>query len=109
MGPRPFSRGRSRFQFADEVLLRGFNGASTFQSRKGGNKVYMGAGTAPLQWGLDLSVEEGAIGTGNNEVSPIASMGPRPFSRGRHRAVFQDHARQDLLQWGLDLSVEEGA
>ena len=75
-----------------------------------GSKVYDGdAWSVPLQWGLDLSVEEGAIGTGNNEVSPIASMGPRPFSRGRHRAVFQDHARQDLLQWGLDLSVEEGA
>ena len=46
-----------------------------------------------LQWGLDLSVEEGRVGLSNPRSGQRASMGPRPFSRGR----FPCELRKDLV------------
>ena len=62
---------------------QGFNGAATFRSRKVVREV---ACPPPivLQWGRDLSVAEGAgnVGRGARHATR-ASMGPRPFGRGR--------------------------
>ena len=84
MGPRPFSRGRPVYEEPEFRTRVGFNGASTFQSRKGPHSNELTVSSSPLQWGLDLSVEE-----------------------GRRRWLCRLHLYR--LQWGLDLSVEEGS
>ena len=135
---------------------RRFNGAATFRSRKEpNNRLYQAAGSL-LQWGRDLSVAEGSgahtkrpagrplqwgrdlsVAEGRRRPQPVdakrrasmgprpfgrgrkveyhrhrrnqgASMGPRPFGRGRHVRAAADLARR-LLQWGRDLSVAEGS
>ena len=69
---------------------RGFNGAATFQSRKPavqrGPRLYVDQ----LQWGRDLSVAETAVRADDEDLVKLASMGPRPFSRGnppRHSPI----------------------
>ena len=88
----------------------GFNGAATFRSRKGTRNRRTPGKRARLQWGRDLSVAEGGMLSGRPSVPPgfngaatfrsrkvrtnggrqahdIASMGPRPFGRGRCPAL----------------------
>ena len=108
-----------------------FNGAATFRSRKGARRRRSGGAGATLQWGRDLSVAEGRradfappdhymasmgprpFGRGRLIVglAPIsvwrASMGPRPFGRGRV-GMRPPCTRFSQLQWGRDLSVAEG-
>ena len=107
MGPRPFGRGRlanNRRSSLDAQLQWGrdlsvaegpqsrqpisiasasFNGAATFRSRKVGQFRH-----APHDYGP-------------------ASMGPRPFGRGR-RGAWRAATPPIWLQWGRDLSVAEG-
>ena len=83
-----------------------FNGAATFRSRKGGVP-------RPAQHALDASMGPRPFGRGRLQPgqslsrSGGASMGPRPFGRGRRLTAgeFEAWAR---LQWGRDLSVAEG-
>ncbi len=82
MGPRPFSRGDRCPPVPAKVLVKGFNGAATFQSRRPGDTTYQ------------HRPEE-------------ASMGPRPFSRGDLVVQLKDGAFVGWLQWGRDLSVAE--
>ena len=134
MGPRPFGRGRGILPRRLFAGMCGFNGAATFRSRKvcNGRRNSQIRGK-PLQWGRDLSVAEGAglcqrLGDGAGH----ASMGPRPFGRGRplsggkyngHTGRFNGAATfrsrkecsgsvssrlRNGLQWGRDLSVAEG-
>ncbi len=37
----------------------------------------------------------------------IASMGPRPYGRGKDQRVISQRWKRHGLQWGLDLTVEE--
>ena len=60
-----------------------------------------------LQWGRDLSAAEGARHVGRGRCGRGASMGPRPFGRGR-LVVLHDRRDGLLLQWGRDLSAAEG-
>ena len=83
-----------------------FNGAATFRSRKGRRGRHGVGRVEPLQWGRDLSVAEGALPPGMPAAAlsfngaatfrsrkvrakglameiHCASMGPRPFGRGR--------------------------
>ena len=86
MGPRPFGRGRAApGTGSSRAALRRFNGAATFRSRKGGRRLYAGAGSprasmGPRPFGRGRSWP-------NSQRSPgaKASMGPRPFGRGRCR------------------------
>ena len=153
MGPRPFGRGRFGARDQDSRPPVSFNGAATFRPRKAGEIAVSVSGEA-LQWGRDLSAAEGfslALRTGvvpsfngaatfrprkdqqggRRHCGLIASMGPRPFGRGRrrgHRActrgprasmgprpfgrgrqgrrASRTHGRR--LQWGRDLSAAEG-
>ena len=156
MGPRPFGRGRPSESQAEYYRLAGFNGAATFRSRKASATRVCRYGSAGLQWGRDLSVAEGrdceehiapvmplqwgrdlSVAEGRSSRAPgrchvDASMGPRPFGRGRTSgcarstrsrgcfngaATFRSrkapgrrtmHGRIITLQWGRDLSVAEG-
>ena len=140
---------------ASRVGIHGFNGAATFRSRK---VPIDGCGMArriALQWGRDLSVAEGGAGLAAGPAPSCfngaatfrsrkvrgrqglglgrraASMGPRPFGRGRRQALEDPLAgirasmgprpfgrgrlpadtaylRWNGLQWGRDLSVAEG-
>ena len=107
MGPRPFGRGRwvraarrrkhkGRFNGAATFRSRkgppsscitsartGFNGAATFRSRKVPELDGEAIGSALLQWGRDLSVAEGSRAGAAVHATLHASMGPRPFGRGR--------------------------
>ena len=109
-----------------------FNGAATFRSRKGGSTCNEIHQSTQLQWGRDLSVAEGpqeysefyAIlrfngaatfrsRKGSEEGLPHgrdrpASMGPRPFGRGRKHLPTKRRRNARGLQWGRDLSVAEG-
>ena len=105
MGPRPFGRGRPKYGTAAIGTLRlqwgrdlsaaegeaaassspsagGFNGAATFRPRKGAVVVVIQA-VLWLQWGRDLSAAEGAGSMFRLMMAGSASMGPRPFGRGR--------------------------
>ena len=130
MGPRPFGRGRITAARHSGNHVGCFNGAATFRSRKARQPMRRKRGRA-LQWGRDLSVAEGAkdleafcarlpasmgprpFGRGRPARIPLArphppaSMGPRPFGRGR-LAMLERRPEQVGLQWGRDLSVAEG-
>ncbi len=111
MGPRLFSRG-NRQANAIRQSRAGFNGAATLQSRKSATWC-QAVRDLKLQWGRDSSVAEigGAVLMGGlgikcfngaatlqsrkflsalrEAAEEIASMGPRLFSRGNHRATRQ--------------------
>ena len=131
MGPRPFGRGRAEYNrrqiehYAASMGPRPF-GRGRLPSRMGLPR------TPQLQWGRDLSVAEGGVRHGQApgllscfngaatfrsrkdpkmhllpSVQSCASMGPRPFGRGRTRSGLTS-LESELLQWGRDLSVAEG-
>ena len=107
MGPRPFGRGRrtglskaaqSRLlQWGRDLSVaegcwrcrptaprcRRFNGAATFRSRKAVKDLRRLYALYALQWGRDLSVAEGDDSISRTPSTGRASMGPRPFGRGR--------------------------
>ena len=90
------------------MVRRRFNGAATFRSRKGHCVPAGHVARVRLQWGRDLSVAEGSWLAAKARGRHTASMGPRPFGRGRARMPMPDRARSLMLQWGRDLSVAEG-
>ena len=130
MGPRPFGRGRSikDYSFVFMIKLQWGRDLSVAE----GNMDAVGADdAAKLQWGRDLSVAEGPYGpcppattAGFNGAATFrsrkaakarqvrtlhaASMGPRPFGRGRFKTSDRERSALRLLQWGRDLSVAEG-
>ena len=133
MGPRPFGRGRGTIRRPGGGRSGGgFNGAATFRSRKA-SYTTRGRSTSPLQWGRDLSVAEGRGGgppippcrkasmgprpfgrgrvgiAGGVLFQLVASMGPRPFGRGRAQPPGIPRLFLKRLQWGRDLSVAEGS
>ena len=108
MGPRPFGRGRVPSIVTHAKILGCFNGAATFRSRKAAAPPRRRQIPRKLQWGRDLSVAEGWSHEFELIWRKAASMGPRPFGRGRDAI---DQVRQGgimVLQWGRDLSVAEG-
>ena len=108
-----------------------FNGAATFRPRKVRVMQRERRADGGLQWGRDLSAAEGRAAARNHRPH-AASMGPRPFGRGRPAnftvrkpcatrfngaATFRPRKEAkalaetlyDLaLQWGRDLSAAEG-
>ena len=130
MGPRPFGRGRapatgtmpstSWLQWGRDLSVaegssgigkaggrHSFNGAATFRSRKVPNYILADVLDGLLQWGRDLSVAEGAPHLPYH-LTQAASMGPRPFGRGRANPHCRIFSEKFALQWGRDLSVAEG-
>ena len=83
MGPRPFGRGRYVDMPAPVMADDRFNGAATFRSRKDRAAKDLGLQENTLQWGRDLSVAEGVGPCEGLRGGGNASMGPRPFGRGR--------------------------
>ena len=84
MGPRPFSRGKLESRrIASADVATGFNGAATFQPRKGYRSQCTATQLTQLQWGRDLSAAESS-GTQSVDVDRI-----------------------DVLQWGRDFSAAE--
>ena len=156
MGPRPFGRGRlaptggrawkcvcfngaatfrprkAIVEFYPMSLFASFNGAATFRPRKVGITKTIEQMTKGLQWGRDLSAAEGSPRPTEPPAPAPASMGPRPFGRGRpvhcpdwhwdrhasmgprpfgrgRLAATQDGGSDYQLQWGRDLSAAEGS
>ena len=107
MGPRPFGRGRTPTVRNNATATPSFNGAATFRSRKAQAAPPGRYGLAELQWGRDLSVAEGPSWRPDPPTTCPASMGPRPFGRGRGIARLLAGEKAQL-QWGRDLSVAEG-
>ena len=66
--------------------IRRFNGAATFRSRKAAAGTGVCSCGMMLQWGRDLSVAEGPLLQQRRPQQRPASMGPRPFGRGRQVA-----------------------
>ena len=85
MGPRPFGRGRRVIACGGRLFRVRFNGAATFRSRKACYAIQKVEREDLLQWGRDLSVAEGSSSGSNDTNFRVASMGPRPFGRGRAR------------------------
>ena len=108
MGPRPFGRGRSIPADSSSRDRKRFNGAATFRSRKAAPPQTAGAKVPKLQWGRDLSVAEGRRLGPRARGPKCASMGPRPFGRGRQQLQPYTPKGRPMLQWGRDLSVAEG-
>ena len=82
MEPRPFSRGDSTPSTTSCPTPFCFNGAATFQSRRRVAAQSMSGLSSKLQWSRDLSVAE-TMGHLAVVLRPVlASMEPRPFSRG---------------------------
>ena len=132
MGPRPFGRGRlvyaeaattaPKLQWGRDlsvaeggraatwpVSVFSFNGAATFRSRKGQRQR--------RAW-QNASCFNGAATFRSRKARPRrhaasgrqrASMGPRPFGRGRSPLRGGTPKVTGALQWGRDLSVAEGA
>ena len=71
-------------QYAERSKTLRFNGAATFRSRKAGLTDHVAVHVVR------------------------ASMGPRPFGRGRPPQKAQVDEYVIRLQWGRDLSVAEG-
>ena len=155
MGPRPFSRGNAAQSPAASLSRRGFNGAAAFQPRKclrpdarpGPPSRFNGAAAfqprkwlftkgrkmaeMQLQWGRGLSAAEIPYHHTSTTTCNIASMGPRPFSRGNFVDSVNTHTTdpasmgprpfsrgngtpralgcpgRSWLQWGRGLSAAE--
>ena len=131
MGPRPFGRGRSEISELTgtiEALLQWGRDLSVAEGGLSATSLSIGS---RLQWGRDLSVAEGETPDGAYRAGQNASMGPRPFGRGRRKAarggipkrpasmgprpfgrgrisVTRGATTTAGLQWGRDLSVAEG-
>ena len=107
MGPRPFGRGRGNSTYmlrfglmmlqwgrdlsvaegrcvpGSVITAGGLQWGRDLSVAEGANKQYRPRVPDKLQWGRDLSVAEGgAVGPDVDGVHG-ASMGPRPFGRGR--------------------------
>ena len=106
MGPRPFGRGRGNGITAWDRLAPLQWGRDLSVAEGNGQPRENGSPHA-LQWGRDLSVAEGAMPAASTTTPYGASMGPRPFGRGRLMACKGICATMPL-QWGRDLSVAEG-
>ena len=132
MGPRPFGRGRSAAGAEGPDLIPGVNGAATVWPRKESCRLWcndtederqwgrdrlaaegvvfgvMIVMSAARQWGRDRLAAEGCAPRRLHATAMVASMGPRPFGRGRPcpRPTPQfHHARQ----WGRDRLAAEGS
>ena len=82
MGPRLFSRGNHVATRRCEGSYARFNGAAAFQPRKRWTSWPPRCKRTPLQWGRGFSAAE-TVEVGRRRcVGPVASMGPRLFSRG---------------------------
>ena len=82
MGPRPFSRGNRQLHGVHARFFYRFNGAAAFQPRKSAPRRWLGRKPGRLQWGRGLSAAEIERRAADSTPNIIASMGPRPFSRG---------------------------
>ena len=83
MGPRPFGRGRSKTIMSAPLARRLLQWGRDLSVAEGSRRCKPPAGTISLQWGRDLSVAEGSWPPGLTRRFAKASMGPRPFGRGR--------------------------
>ena len=88
MVPMPLQWGRDRSVAESRVLCRAFRASPAFN----------GAATVRSRKAVRIGLEKGLL---------VASMGPRPFGRGRYHFFAYPH-KKTLLQWGRDLSVAEG-
>ena len=80
--PRPFSRGNSSNADHRHNRRLGFNSATTFQPWKHGQNILMMKVLGQLQFGHDLSAVETQVACKVKEYRFLASIRPRPFSRG---------------------------
>ncbi len=82
MGPRLFSRGNQVQNSNRNQTSMGFNGAAAFQPRKLCEQCGSHLTRGPLQWGRGFSAAEMSYRELWTPFNPVASMGPRLFSRG---------------------------
>ena len=133
MGPRPFGRGRLITTRRAPEPCHGFNGAATFRSRKDVGAIRLATqkvlgfnGAATFRSRKGRRVPQGGKRKGSASMGPRpfgrgrytlnqwrvamskASMGPRPFGRGRPPGGYKHSELRMKLQWGRDLSVAEG-
>ena len=122
MGPRPFSRGNQLEKPSTSGYDQSFNGAAAFQPRKSRHKRRRLAAVLALQWGRGLSAAEmttlldrlAAADAGFNGAAAfqprkfrarraasrgrlLASMGPRPFSRGNDASPSAHRGHRDCF------------
>ena len=130
MGPRPFGRGRcvlgaagvaanllqwgrdlsvaeGRSPLGGRPRRRRFNGAATFRSRKALGRAAAAAGGGGFNGAATFRSRKAVGGVRGGRLAHSASMGPRPFGRGRDWLMGPKDL-EGLLQWGRDLSVAEG-
>ena len=130
-GPRPFGRGRPSVMGRILLVQFALQWGRDLSVAEGTACTAGSFGRGLLQWGRDLSVAEGDRARGGPPAgarfngaatfrsrkdaewedlpdAEAASMGPRPFGRGRgYTNMFSFFTLP--LQWGRDLSVAEGA
>src|SRR6266498_3421231 len=92
MGPRPFDRGRPRRCPSRRRRVPCFNGSTAFRPWETTVGDVLDRAATELQWVHGLSTVGDAIGAFSPSARPEASMGPRPFDRGRRP--------RHLLQYG---------
>ena len=130
MGPRPFGRGRHVQVVEQAGAGCGLQWGRDLSAAEGMRVAGVYEPVCRLQWGRDLSAAEGSRRARRaisstcfngaatfrprkaNRVrgprpDPPASMGPRPFGRGRDEYVVLGVVGV-VLQWGRDLSAAEG-
>ena len=131
MGPRPFGRGRPPPAASCRPGLC-VNGAATVWPRKDGGRspdqgnarrrqwgrdrlAAEGASSPAVwiaarrrQWGRDRLAAEGRYRAGGTVRGLAASMGPRPFGRGRLACACRARRAQIKRQWGRDRLAAEG-
>ena len=131
MGPRPFGRGRLLWQPSSPASRSTLQWGRDLSVAEGAHGRGRGGCRVVLQWGRDLSVAEGRghrydavdvlgfngaatfrsrkVSEGQTPKEALAaSMGPRPFGRGRAAGALGIPPWPPELQWGRDLSVAEG-
>ncbi len=92
MGPRLFRRGNYIQAIFSDLVISGFNGATSFQTWKWPGYHKAAPSHNMLQWGHVFSdVEITSRGDTYPPDRPAASMGPRLFRRGNYiQAIFSD-------------------
>ena len=108
MGPRPFGRGRCLVWLFRVFEFYCVNGAATVWPRKDADHSHASPPAFQRQWGRDRLAAEGRPTRRVGRRPATASMGPRPFGRGRHGLGMGGGAGR-RRQWGRDRLAAEGS
>ena len=107
MGPRPSGRGNDARRRSPRSCRQGFNGASTFRSRKPAVPGREARGPPAASMGPRPSGRGNTVSSRRSRPASSSFNGASTFRSRKHGLAGLSKNEIFTLQWGLDLPVEE--